>query len=641
MTTFGKIQPCLHLGVLSNLNFVAGPRPGHREIRILLLMPGNESDQVECDVRVVSLDSNEQYEALSYVWGEIMISGHTIRITHNLHAALHRLRLSDKLRSIWVDQLCINQSDNTERAVQVSMMRDIYRRCSQCVIWLGEIELNLDFSIHDAREVFRFIRTAADLKRTEPGYLPLIFRDTLRGERTRKAFEAFSMYGNPWWSRIWTIQEAIVPSSATFTWGVLTLDRDLVLRASNNLHSSEIMQLSSPQFRIHRLKYTPLLRRLLYPIYGFRLAEGGDGPLNLLMRWRHRDATDPRDKVYGLGGLLPPGAIRSAEQCSYDIPVTDLFQNVTLDLIKHEDGLRALIASQEISQRTPNLASWAIDFACVNLVGKRQLKWWNHSHRYGEFSAAAGTSLQVGTAQEGKVLTLTGIFVDEIVAINSEYTVEENEHIEDDRLLEVLQSARQLMHQCRASYPFSETYITGTSYATAFFRTLIGDLIMKEFPVRRAGPSDEASFDAMLKHAAKRSYNGAHQVVEAFMARQKELRSTNEYSAEAAKQLEELVAETGFEPFDMYESLCGMLVNHRFFVTNKGYIGIGPPDTRPGDQVWVFHGGNVPFITRKTEVKNDSEGHHHMHFVGDAYVHGIMDGEALKDDPETQSVWLQ
>jgi hypothetical protein len=174
---------------------------------------------VQCAIRIISLDSDEKYEALSYVWGErndseaIEISGHPVRITRNLHAALRRLRLSGQERTIWIS---INQLDNDERGRQVAMMRDIYRRCSSCIIWLGEVEGSEKFDIDDAREVFRFIKFAADPTPTNDDFLPVMFQNTPRGERTRSAFGAFSMYGNPWWSRVWTIQEAIVPRSGLF-----------------------------------------------------------------------------------------------------------------------------------------------------------------------------------------------------------------------------------------------------------------------------------------------------------------------------------------------------------------------------------------------------------------------------------------
>jgi hypothetical protein len=91
----------------------------------------------------------------------------------------------------------------------------------------------------------------------------------------------------------------------------------------------------------------------------------------------------------------------------------------------------------------------------------------------------------------------------------------------------------------------------------------------------------------------------------------------------------------------LYESLCGMLPNQAFFVTVKGYIGVGPPDARSGDQVWILCGGQVPFVLRETQQESTAfDGACERSLVGDAYVHGIMDGEAVGDNAEMQTVRL-
>ena len=62
-------------------------------------------------------------------------------------------------------------------------------------------------------------------------------------------------------------------------------------------------------------------------------------------------------------------------------------------------------------------------------------------------------------------------------------------------------------------------------------------------------------------------------------------------------------------------------MGRRMVRTSKGYIGLVPSTTQPGDCVWLLEGGNVPFILRE-------EGRD-MRLVGEAYVHGIMTGEAF------------
>ncbi|KAK5122281.1 hypothetical protein LTR85_004192 [Meristemomyces frigidus] len=59
------------------------------------------------------------------------------------------------------------------------------------------------------------------------------------------------------------------------------------------------------------------------------------------------------------------------------------------------------------------------------------------------------------------------------------------------------------------------------------------------------------------------------------------------------------------------------------FSTDNGYLGTGPEGLYVGDVVCVLYGGNVPYILRK--VGNQG----HYKFIGDAYVPGIMHGEAM------------
>jgi hypothetical protein len=63
-------------------------------------------------------------------------------------------------------------------------------------------------------------------------------------------------------------------------------------------------------------------------------------------------------------------------------------------------------------------------------------------------------------------------------------------------------------------------------------------------------------------------------------------------------------------------------VGRRAFTTKKGYLGLGPMATQPGDLVCVLFGAKVPFILRYEED--------HYLFVGECYVHGIMRGEAVE-----------
>jgi hypothetical protein len=116
------------------------------EIRVLHLESGSGSSLLKCTLHRVSLQSVQapSYEALSYTWGNendkraIVVNGYLVDVTFNLYSALCRLRREDGTRVLWIDALCINQTDLDERAQQVRLMRNIYTMCDQTVIWIGE-----------------------------------------------------------------------------------------------------------------------------------------------------------------------------------------------------------------------------------------------------------------------------------------------------------------------------------------------------------------------------------------------------------------------------------------------------------------------------------------------------------------------
>ena len=64
----------------------------------------------------------------------------------------------------------------------------------------------------------------------------------------------------------------------------------------------------------------------------------------------------------------------------------------------------------------------------------------------------------------------------------------------------------------------------------------------------------------------------------------------------------------------------------RFFVSEKGYMGIGPESADNGDMICVLLGCQVPVLIRKH--------HDYQLFIGECFVWGIMDGEAIRDREE-------
>lgn len=116
-------------------------------IRLLCLCQGEESDEICCDVVECSLSDDDYlpYEALSYTWGGgltndslcVLLDGKKRSVTQNLFDALIMLRFQHEPRYLWIDALCINQMDDSEKGHQVGQMKDVYEKAERVLIWLG------------------------------------------------------------------------------------------------------------------------------------------------------------------------------------------------------------------------------------------------------------------------------------------------------------------------------------------------------------------------------------------------------------------------------------------------------------------------------------------------------------------------
>jgi hypothetical protein len=270
----------------------------NKEIRILQLQPGCWTNRISCNLKIVSLEDKQlEYEALSYVWGsranpvEISVEGHIVPVTKNLFTVLRRLRRATEVRTLWVDALCINQSDDREKAEQVTIMASIYKRSELVWIWLGDYESELTsprdtqtveesnadawFEQNSDSKLFD-IGTAAlwvvmELARSENRHLdkfPLFIADEssgkvklrLAGGLALQAFQGFArILDADWWHRVWIIQECVFASKALALFGSLQIPWSAFTMAAEclQLHTKCCMK------HIERIPGIPGLLRML------------------------------------------------------------------------------------------------------------------------------------------------------------------------------------------------------------------------------------------------------------------------------------------------------------------------------------------------------------------------------------------
>jgi hypothetical protein len=64
----------------------------------------------------------------------------------------------------------------------------------------------------------------------------------------------------------------------------------------------------------------------------------------------------------------------------------------------------------------------------------------------------------------------------------------------------------------------------------------------------------------------------------------------------------------------------------RIFKTNNGLLGLGQPSLQKDDSLWIIPGVSIPMVLHSTGAED------RFNVVGPAYVHGIMNGEAVEWD---------
>jgi hypothetical protein len=112
--------------------------------RLLELLPGSGNDPICCLLKHAVLSDAPEFEAMSYAWGdasdtlEIECEGVSFMVTRNLHALLSNIRHEDTARTLWVDAICIDQTNLAERSSQVQIMDRIYSTATLVLAWLGE-----------------------------------------------------------------------------------------------------------------------------------------------------------------------------------------------------------------------------------------------------------------------------------------------------------------------------------------------------------------------------------------------------------------------------------------------------------------------------------------------------------------------
>jgi hypothetical protein len=561
-----------------------------KEIRLLRLHQGEPNEDVQCSLYLATLGDDSHYEALSYVWGDatlrrpILLDGQVTEVTVNLEAALKRLRYPDRDRHLWVDALCINQGDDVEKTHQVNLMHDIYLNSKEGLLWLGDHEEGPElspglqgFTIARAQAVkaFGVIRSLANGDHYG--------RPDHTGDSAWLTMDQLHAFGElmdlAWWSRIWTFQEAVLPPSTTILCGSLRLPWSTLSTAAFNfmLHNYDACcETNEEAERVLR----PYTTRIYSITYQRQTASSQRVIMHVLSQCRHRQATDPRDMLFALLGLIGSDAWLSAD---YSLDWRQVYQAATKNLIHITRDLTPLLSATEVD-RDPILASWATDWrAKTDEERSGMTLTWLGSHS--EYNASARMELDLGPCLDSE-LALKGVVVDEITILGSPLTWDIVWNDADRNEL-----FRQWEGLLGGESGLDMPYPSGGTYAQALHASQRCDIVYSY-------------------------YSGEH----------------GGTSYRRLSQLDKRSPDDGGEPVGRwYSDFC---VNRVLFFTKTGLIGAAPIETRIGDTINVVLGGRMPLFLRVTGKE------HRYTYIGQGYVHGIMDGEALQGEYKAEEIIL-
>lgn len=364
-----------------NLSLPPSRRAEDASIRLLTLAADKS-----WHLKNTSLATCSSYKALSYHWGDpddtlpILCNGIEIHVTRNLHTALDQLKSAfPNGVTIWIDALCINQRDKIEQARQVAIMRDIYSRAQEVLIWLEPSLLPKNIEqcfaackLYALRWTLAGRRIKAQAGVTDDS--PDVAWDMLQDMAIRAALrngskEIFSpsvmdgllkLFRQPYWSRVWIIQELCLAREARILadghWLSWTDFKHFLLMLEHCM--KWVVRDVGPNFRA-------LIR--LTSIFHHYGGQGGPSLAQLLVQFRWSQASNPRDKVYSLLGLAP------SQDCElvggdtndlYEISTAECYTRAMFGLLQQTRDLTLLVHCLEPAclTRQRGLPSWVPDW---------------------------------------------------------------------------------------------------------------------------------------------------------------------------------------------------------------------------------------------------------------------------------------
>ncbi|RYP53818.1 hypothetical protein DL768_001269 [Monosporascus sp. mg162] len=608
-----------------------------KEIRLIRRLR-HSSHNVSIDLVTVPLEEAPPYVALSYVWGDpslsyrihchnqsLLVTGSLIDVLVTVESAVRYdssvIYDQDEDVYLWADGICINQQNAQEKGQQVPLMKDIYSRARGVIAYLGRLEDG----------IYGF-KPGAKLGESYDPYITEEY-DIVR-----------RLWAQPWFTRAWIIQEAVLSSSIVVLFGEgdshATGDFDDMAKLAERTLDGQPGQLQPVagkrtglfgvglkqrlfrgllgeiRFEYGASMSVPSLLFLQHPFTGMRRlreqwqrSKDGIELIDALATARGATATDPRDKVYGLMGMLRSND-REAITVSYAQSNTaaDVYRAVAEYAIRSGNGIK-LLEHAGIAQKVPNVPSWVPDWSFEP----------RHPDEIGNPTASPGISIN----STGTELTVRGSVIDQVLLVGEPSGYGPNEppiltkpDIKDTNTAIVVWT--------REALSFRDILLAKkpTCPCPCGWDHYISDIMA-------GGRWRTTTQGAQFQELQKMYQNRAHIYSDTDLV--------SEFSRQVANRFSENPeSDTSFMPTaSLAPQLAALIAKHMggrvMSITNNGFLATVPKEAGEGDEIVLICGSSRPFVVRPI-----GEGKYRL--VGRCYSHGILNRESVNSEGEVEKI---
>jgi hypothetical protein len=639
------------------------PLKNPEDIRVILLYPRLAFGPICCSLLQGPHMRLIFYEAISYTWGSgdltdtILLDGCTKDVTKSVHELLSSYSSLFIPNLLWIDALCIDQENNEEKTKQVQLMEKIYRNAELTTVFLGrsplpkerdqQIWLPWQFRYdgvrsddEKTRQYFEDARLAFDLL-NELRILDSALRsseyniyevyDAFRNSssKSRQWDALLTMLRHPWFERVWVVQEVALADKVEVRYGDEVISWEVLASGMEKLHRQPHFRLWLECFygvqlrhvqhtslynitRMHRFRET-FQDKILYSLNRFIDGSGDLLLSELLAESFYFKATNPRGLIYGLMAIC-----RDPVEVDYGASVHDVYLNAAkalyergaIHLLLHAAGIRDCLEPTSIASKLP---SWVPDWTNAPKYGRLR-----DSGKWGklkEFNAGGKVEPKV-KIKRGRVLALRGLcidVIDELGPVLFDATMPAGRWTSDE------------MFQLATKYEKFWKQLVNNPYTTDPYPHSTQDQSLRE-AFRRTICTDKDWFRWI--ESPDEFYNlfpDWEEKIKSFLVEFGEpFPGGREAMYELLKSMDRVT--------EQVKSSCG---GRQLFITKKGYVGLCPPYALREDIISITPGIHVPLVLRPVNTANVKGSRKakcatkRYKFVGECYMHGVMNGEAL------------